>query len=336
MPLHIYAEHLINIRTLTIQSTLPSPSNENTACTLSADGNILKLTHQGETASITLPVAVPAHASTSITIPTIPTKDLSFRVRLEYDDTLQDRQSSETIIPWTAASLSHTVELRCKNCRAVILPQGKIQTWKDLPSEGWAEMMEFWHCHKPNEPHNHEQQTDKKGYSAESKLAITPSVGLVNATSFILAAADCDNIKVGELFSLPFEHLGVHSGTEKNRRFSAARLLYMEDSGYCCPKANLFFAAWNLLQPLRKLWVLWRSNAPSCDLIVPSLSLWAWRTSAHRYIPKYSIKYTIMFSHSTSFQCMLTYPLLRCLSMLRTRMPTPTWNAPRAMPLSVS
>jgi hypothetical protein len=262
MPLHIYAEHLINIRTLTIQSTLPSPSNETTACTLSAHGHVLTLTHQGETASIALPVAVPAHASTSIIIPTIPTKDLSFRVRLEYDDTLQDRQSSETIIPWTAASLSHTVGLRCKNCRAVILPQGKIQTWKDLPSEGWAEMMEFWHCHKPNEPHNHEQQTDKKGYSAESKLAITPSVGLVNATSFILAAADCDNIKVGELISLPFEHLVVHSGTEKNRRFSAARLLYMEDSGYCCPKANLFFAAWNLLQPLRKLWVLWRSNAP--------------------------------------------------------------------------
>jgi hypothetical protein len=209
MPLHIYAEHLINIRTLTIQATLPSPSNNNTACTLSADGDILTLTHQGETASITLPVAVPAHASTSISIPAVPSKDLSFRVRLEHDGILQDRQSSETVIPWTAASLSTNVELRCKNCRAVVLPQGKIQTWKDLPSEGWAEMMEFWHCHKPNEPHNHEQQTDKKGYSAESKLAITPSVGLVNATSFILAAADCDNIKVGEFISLHFRHLGV-------------------------------------------------------------------------------------------------------------------------------
>jgi hypothetical protein len=28
-------------------------------------------------------------------------------------------------------------------------------------------------------------------------LAITPSVGLVNATSFVLAADDCKNIKVG-------------------------------------------------------------------------------------------------------------------------------------------
>jgi hypothetical protein len=300
MPLHIYAEHLINIRTLTIQATLPSPSNNNTACTLSADGDILTLTHQGETASITLPVAVPAHASTSISIPAVPSKDLSFRVRLEHDGILQDRQSSETVIPWTAASLSTNVELRCKNCRAVVLPQGKIQTWKDLPSEGWAEMMEFWHCHKPNEPHNHEQQTDKKGYSAESKLAITPSVGLVNATSFILAAADCDNIKVGEFISLHFRHLGGHSGTEKNRRFSAARLPYMEDSGYCCPKANLFSRRGTCSNPRASYGFSGEAMLlTSCDLIVPSLSLWAWRTSAHRYIHVLKLLYEIYDHVST-------------------------------------
>jgi hypothetical protein len=162
MPPHIYAEHLINIRTLTIQATLPSPSNDNTACTLSAHGHVLTLTHQGETASIALPVAVPAHASTSISTPAVSSKGLTFRVRLEHDVTLQDRQNSETVIPWTAASHFHNVELHCKNCRTVLIPPGKIQTWKDLPSEGWAEMMEFWHCHKPNEPHNHEQQTEKR------------------------------------------------------------------------------------------------------------------------------------------------------------------------------
>jgi hypothetical protein len=277
MPLHIYAEHLINIRTLSIQSTLPSPSDGTTTCTLSADGDVLTLTHQGETASIALPVAVPAHASASISIPAVPSKGFSFRVRLGNTDTLQDRQNSETVIPWTAASLSHNVELRCKDCRAVFLPQGKVQTWKDLPSEGWAEMMEFWHCHKPNEPHNHEQQTDKKGYSAESKLAITPSVGLVNATSFILAAADCDNIKVGEFISLHFWHLGDHSGTEKNRRFSAARLLYMEDSGYCCPRANLFLSRrGTCCNPCASYGFSGEAMLlTSCDLIVPSLSSWA-------------------------------------------------------------
>lgn len=297
MPLHVYAEHLINIRTLTIQSTLPLPSNSNTTCTLSADGQVLTLTHQEEIASIVLPAAVPAHASAGISIPTVPSKELSFRVRLGNYDSPQDRQSSETIVPWTATSLSHNVELRCKNCRTVILPSCRIQTWKDLPSEGWAEMMEFWHCHKPNEPHNHEQQTDTKGYSAESKLAITPSVGLVNATSFVLAAADCDNIKVGISLSLHLGHLGViralkRTGASRPQGYFTWKIrdiVAQEQTptrrGTCCnPCASYGFSGKAML-------------FTSCDLIVPSLSSWAWQTSAHRYIIRYSTKYTNLSLH---------------------------------------
>ena len=336
MPLHIYAEHLINIRTLTIQSTLPSHSNEETSCTLSTDGSVLTLVHQGETASIRLPVPIPADARASVNIPVVPTKELSFRVRLGYTDSLQDRQSSETIIPWAAASLFHHAELRCKDCRTVILPQGRIQTWKNLPSEGWAEMMEFWHCHKPNEPHNHEQQTDKKGYSADSKLAITPSVGLVNATSFILAAVDCDNIKVGGSLSFYCGQLGV---TRALKRTGASRpqgyfiwkirdIAAQEQSfprrGTCCnPCASYGFSGEAML-------------LTSCDLIVPSSSSSAWRISAHRYILKYSTKYTIMPLHSASVKSMLINFLLRRLTVLRARTRIPTWNVPRATPLLAS
>lgn len=255
MSIHIYAEHLINIRTLTIQVSLPTSSDGSTA--LSLDGSILSLSHQGETAKITLPVSIPDSERVKLSVPPASSTNLSFRMR--FDDTSpRDSQSAETVIPWTATSLSHEVELQCKSCHAEILPCRQIQTWKDLPSEGWAEMMEFWHCHKPNEPHDHEHQTDKKGYSADSMLAITPSVGLVNATSFVLAADDCENIKVGRRASFISSSGGKDNmGTEKNRRFPAARLPYMEDSGYCCPRARSFYRARNQLQPLRKLWVLW-------------------------------------------------------------------------------
>jgi hypothetical protein len=201
MSVHIYAEHLINIRTLTIQVSLPTKSDGST--TLSADGSILTLSHRGETVSVTLPLSIPISECAKLSVPAIPSTNLSCRVRLD-DTPPQDSQSSETIIPWTATSLSQQVGLQCKACNAEILPRGTVLTWKDLPSEGWAEMMEFWHCHKPDEPHDHEHQTDKKGYSANSMLAITPSVGLVNATSFILAADDCKNIKVGRMFSSTF------------------------------------------------------------------------------------------------------------------------------------
>jgi hypothetical protein len=195
MSMNIYAEHLINIRTLTIQASLPTNSDGST--TLSADGNILTLSHQGEAVKVSLPVSIPVSERVKISVPPVPSTNLSIRVRLD-DTSPRDSQSSETVIPWTATSLSQQVQLQCKTCHAEILPRGNVQTWKDLPSEGWAEMMEFWHCHKPNEP-DHEHQTDKKGYSADSTLAITPSVGLVNATSFVLATEDCKNIKVGHI-----------------------------------------------------------------------------------------------------------------------------------------
>ena len=204
MSIHIYAEHLINIRTLAIQISLPTSSDGST--NLAADGNILTLFHQGQTAKVTLPVSITGTERIKLSVPPAPSTNLSFRVRLD-DAPPRDSQSGETVIPWTATALSHEAELQCKTCHAEFLPRGQIQTWKDLPSEGWAEMMEFWHCHKPNEPHDHGHQTDKKGYSADSMLAITPSVGLVNATSFVLAADDCKNIKVGHrvVFILPTE-----------------------------------------------------------------------------------------------------------------------------------
>lgn len=266
MAIHIYAEHLINIRTLTIQISLPTSSDGST--TLFADGNGLTLSHQHATVKVTLPVSIPETELLKLSVPPAASTNLSFRIRLD-DSSPRDSQSSETVIPWTATSLSHQVDLQCKACHAEILPRGQIQTWKDLPSEGWAEMMEFWHCHKPNEPHDHEHQTDKKGYSADSMLAITPSVGLVNATSFVLAADDCKNIKVGHRVSfIPL--------TEDKKTWALKRTGAFQPQGYhkwkirdiAALKQDDFHRARNQLQPLRKLWVLWRSKcSTSCELI---------------------------------------------------------------------
>jgi hypothetical protein len=72
-----------------------------------------------------------------------------------------------------------------------------LKTWKDLPSENWAEMMEFWHCHKP---HDHDAKDEdslgKKGYGASSAIAAQPSVGLVDQTSFLVSEVDCTGLLV--------------------------------------------------------------------------------------------------------------------------------------------
>ena len=210
MPIQLYAEHLLNIRTLSIQASLDTHSNKETKVQLSADGRTLTLLHDGEQASILLPVAVPDTSTSTLTIPVIPSKDLSFRIRLEGTgaDAVGD---GEIIVPWTAPSLLTDAEVSCKACKATIVGRGSVTVWKDLPSEGWAEMMDFWHCHKPNEPHDHDHDaTGMKGYAANSVLTAVSTVGLVNATSFLLAASDCSSLKVGRYTShshcWPFLH----------------------------------------------------------------------------------------------------------------------------------
>src|SRR5690606_5003164 len=54
---------------------------------------------------------------------------------------------------------SKQVSIYCANCNATLVENGKVSAWKDLPSKNWAEMMDFWHCHKPDDhEHDHEKE----------------------------------------------------------------------------------------------------------------------------------------------------------------------------------
>ena len=202
--IHLYVEHLLNIRTLSIQASLSTFSNEETKANLSADGRTLTLSHEHETASIQLPINISPTQQSNVkfTIPAIPSKELSFRIQLEEKPGVQNGALSNgdgdgsNLVPWSAGSLTAETELCCANCSSIVVERGRIQTWKDLPSQGWAEMMEFWHCHKPYEPHNHGGDEVTKGYAAGSKLAIESGVGLVNIVDFIFAPEDCRNLTV--------------------------------------------------------------------------------------------------------------------------------------------
>ncbi|TKA22528.1 hypothetical protein B0A50_08068 [Salinomyces thailandicus] len=166
--IHLYAEHLQNIRTVSVQACLATHSNNATKATLSADGSTLSLTHEGQSVSIRLPVNVPSgHNDTTLHIPAAPpsSKELTFRLSLE------EKPGSNSNLP--------------------------IRQWKDLPSEGWAEMMDFWHCHKPDVPHNqgHNGST-ARGISANSKLAVQQGIGLVGPLHLLLAHEDCQGLSV--------------------------------------------------------------------------------------------------------------------------------------------
>ena len=211
--IHLYVEHLLNIKTLSIQASLSTVSNKETKALLSADGRVLNLSHENETASIQLPINISPNQESKVkfTIPAIPSKELSFRVQLEEKPGVQNGAlsngdgDSSNLVPWDAGSLTTKTEICCAQCSSVLLERGRIQNWKDLPSQGWADMMEFWHCHKPHESHSHGEDEINKGYAAGSKLAIENGVGLVDIGDFVFAPEDCSNLTVSFFFHLPYQ-----------------------------------------------------------------------------------------------------------------------------------
>ncbi|KAK0271904.1 hypothetical protein LTR35_009352 [Friedmanniomyces endolithicus] len=201
--IYLYAEHLQNIRTLSVQASLSTVSNQATKATLSADRHYLTVEHEGEKATIRLPVSLGSHGDATLTVPAAPTKDLTFRLnvgpRLEPHDALSNSvHNPENIIPWMAGDLTPETAVSCATCHAEIIAPGQIRQWKDLPSEGWAEMMDFWHCHKPDEPHGHAQEPENvgRGFAANSKLTTRPGLGLVGPMDFLFAAEDCKELEI--------------------------------------------------------------------------------------------------------------------------------------------
>ncbi|KAK3675430.1 hypothetical protein LTR78_004513 [Recurvomyces mirabilis] len=217
--IHLYAEHLQNIRTLSIQASLATVSNQETRAKLSADGSLLTLQHEGESASIQLPLDIGRHSDAILTIPAAPTKELSFRLsvqeKADASGQLAANGSEDGLIePWTASDMTAQTEMQCAACNAILVPRGEITRWKDLPSEGWAEMMEFWHCHKPDAPQSHDHSHGRdienagRGFAANSTLAVRTGVGLVGPTEFLLAPDDCKSI---EPYGRPHESHGIQT-----------------------------------------------------------------------------------------------------------------------------
>ena len=204
----IYAELLSNIRQISIIAVLPTPSNNKTNAALSLDRQQIILQHEGMTTSLKIPGQVDSNAQ--LQTPTLGKTELSWRLPLAGNQPSRpESQDAET--PWPARDLDGA-ELSCRECKAPLVKKGSVKIWKDLPSENWAEMMEFWHCHKPDdEPSGHEGQDHShsndpnadKGYGANSKFVATSGVGFVDLTTFLLAESDCENFEVSWFSFLP-------------------------------------------------------------------------------------------------------------------------------------
>ena len=196
--INLYAELLLNIQQVTIHATLQSASNGETHVDLSSDHTVFFLTHNGETASIKLPVQVAQKVS--LDGPVLEAKELSFRLPVagEFARVDQSHLSTSNEVPWSAFSLSSETQLACRFCNCVVVDQFSVAHWKSLPNENWAEMMDFWHCHKPDtqEHGTSDASVSTKGYAASNSMSAQAGRGFVDICYFILSEQDCSGIQV--------------------------------------------------------------------------------------------------------------------------------------------
>ncbi|OHE93669.1 hypothetical protein CORC01_11072 [Colletotrichum orchidophilum] len=206
---NIYAELLTNIRQLSVAVTLPSSAGGHTKSSIAPDGLTLHIHHAGTAFSFPLPGKVLAQGDTALPTPTSPaSRTLSWRLPLAADPAAPPPRGgssglADDPVPWTALDLRPGSAVACRRCAASVVPAGKAREWKDLPSENWAEMMDFWHCHKPATEHEHglegegedHEHLTRRGYGANSSIAAQPGVGMVDLTSFLFRETDCAGVK---------------------------------------------------------------------------------------------------------------------------------------------
>lgn len=190
----IYSELLSNIRQISILAELPTASDNTTQVSLSSDLKCLSLIHNGKTIQLKLPGEVnPSYIPQQ---PVTGLRQISWRIPL----TPQLPQAHPSFVespttPWSASDLDSSSSLACRACNAVIVSAGQIPTWQDLPSANWAEMMDFWHCHKPDVPKVEQNGAEsglvEKGYGANASFRAQKGVGKVDMMTFLFSKEDC-------------------------------------------------------------------------------------------------------------------------------------------------
>lgn len=231
--LYLHAEFLPNIRQTTLYISLPGTaafdgihpdvqlSQSRKAVTVS-----LPPPFQHVTETIKLPARVTDASRRALQTSIRPIQkssgepfEFSFRMPVDAtDEALAPRDELiDDFVPWTADKMSGSTRIRCRNCEQHFMGFSSTSEtandnsdettqawdWKDLPSGNWAEMMDFWHCHKPD-PHEGDEKDEKdsalriedqtaqtKGYGADSQVVAIPGTVLVDVATFLLAELDC-------------------------------------------------------------------------------------------------------------------------------------------------
>lgn len=202
----IYAELLPNIRQISILAELPTPSDASTQVSFQSGRKYLSLFHQETTTKLELPGEVIATYVPQQPAPGL--KQISWRIPLAPQPSQAHPSFAESpSAPWSAGDLDSSSSLACRTCSTTIVEANAVKTWQDLPSANWAEMMDFWHCHKPDVPkmeqNGQESRLVEKGYGANASFRAQKGIGKVDLMTFLFSKEDCA-VSLVRTYSAPF------------------------------------------------------------------------------------------------------------------------------------
>ena len=165
---------------------------DRTTATLSLDRKYFHISYYGQRFSIELPCEV--SGDRGLDIPARKDNEVTFRLQVSDSVELASR-FADVESPFPIDSLSLKSEIACNSCKSVIT-KGSIGIWRDLPRENWADMMDFWHCHRPDESQIRAVSVASKEYEVSDRSFVRKGLGLADRCHLIVSEDDCSNIKV--------------------------------------------------------------------------------------------------------------------------------------------
>lgn len=190
---NIYAELLLHLSSVSALVSLPSKSNRGTQASISSGGDFMSLLHEGLVTQIRLPASVPTTTS-PITFP-LDTIEVPFRFPMAKNCKNAGTKDASILdyVPWPASFMTPSTFIACQLCKDLIVKRSPI-VWKDLPNANWAEMMDFWHCHKPKAEESAANGTNEVSKRVGVAGTFNPSagIGLVDVLYFHLRDDACN------------------------------------------------------------------------------------------------------------------------------------------------
>lgn len=206
-----FSEYLPRLNSISVVLDVNSDFKIDDINRISIVGELLSIELKNNTP---IRVNLPDKASqTSITGMKLTNSTLSFGVKMhekELDSTVPFTE--ETIDKWSCKDLSQTPKIGrhhkfrfvCKNCNSELIDSSQYD-FKDMPSEQWYEMMDFWHCHKPENHEEHKKEykgvlkPDNKTIIIGSYYLLEKSNGHINKMQNSITCKKCGQL-LGETF----------------------------------------------------------------------------------------------------------------------------------------